>query len=247
MNEVGAYFDYELLRCGIRHRVTLNFEKAPHFVIVGASGSGKSMCVRHTVAKIAQANSDALFVVVDYKTELYPALIGCPGFYGFEDSVTGIQIVFDEMNRRMRCIDAPRTPLFLVLDEYSSLLLGQEKVVSERIKRQVASILNLGRSLSVFCIISVQRADAAWFEGGCRLNISNRLLLGHNDREQIQMLVPDYKGEMAAENQQGEGYLYRAGKGICRVKVPFVSDPNKLEAIISRKLWQPEENGVGEA
>ena len=53
------------------------------------------------------------------------------------------------------------------------------------------------------------------------------------------MLVPDYREQMTATNQRGQGYLLLDGQGICRVQVPRVTDVDKLHRAIASRLSLP--------
>ena len=53
------------------------------------------------------------------------------------------------------------------------------------------------------------------------------------------MLVPDYREQMTATNQRGQGYLLLDGQGIYRVQVPRVTDEDKLHRAIASRLSLP--------
>ncbi len=116
------------------------------------------------------------------------------------------------------------------------MIAAQEKKKADELKTMVANMLFMGRSLGIRVLIGVQRADAEHFKAGARDQFKTILAMGNLSKEQKQMLFADYKDNMTANNELGEGYVLVDGKGIERVKVMPVSDFESLNNVIRQAM-----------
>ena len=233
-------YDADLLVRGIKVYISISLDSHPHWLCVGATGTGKSYALALLLGKIAKYEPAAL-VVCDFKKASFGWLVGRPGFYGYTTVIDGINSVYKEFQYRLEVNDTTRNSkrLILLIDEYAALIGSLDKKAADDIKSKIAQILMMGRSLGVHLIIGVQRADAEYFRAGARDQFGAVLMLGNVSKEQKAMLAPDYRDEMTASNQRGQGYLLLDGRGICRVQVPRVTNTTKLRRVIASHLYTP--------
>ena len=240
----------ELLSNGIKVYLPIDLDAHPHLLCVGATGTGKSYALALLLGKIAKYESTACLVICDFKKASFGWLEGRDGFYGYTAVIDGIDTVHREFQQRLELNDNTRNSrkVILLIDEYAALVGSLEKKAADDVKRKVAEILMMGRSLGVHLIVGIQRADAEFFRSGSRDQFGAILMLGNLSKEQKAMLAPDYRDEMTATNQRGQGYLLLDGQGICRVQVPRVIDTDKLHQAIASHLSLPTRPGdAGEA
>lgn len=231
---------------GIRVYHTVDLGAHAHWLCVGATGTGKSYALALFLGKIAKYEPTAKLVICDFKKSSFGWLDGRPGFYGYMDAVKGIEQVYTEFSARLEANDPQRNArrLVLLIDEYGALVSSLDKKEADELKRKVGNILLMGRSLGVNLVCGIQRADAAYFHQGARDQFSAVLMLGNLSKEQKAMLAPDYKDEMTATNQRGQGYLLLDGQGLYHVQVPKVTDTQKLHELISEHLADLTPSGV---
>ena len=230
-----------LLERGIKIYIPIDLDSHPHLLCVGATGTGKSYALALLLGKIAKYDRAISLVVCDFKKASFGWLEGYPGFYGYLDVLDGIDTIYAEFQQRLQLNDADRNrkKIVLLIDEYAALIGSLDKKDADEIKRKIGNILMMGRSLGIHLIIGIQRADAEYFRAGTRDQFSAVLMLGNLSKEQKAMLAPDYREEMSATNQRGQGYLLLDGQGINRVQVPSVADTDKLHRTIASRLYTP--------
>ena len=238
---VPFLYDADLVARGIKVYIPIDLDIHCHWLCVGATGTGKSYALALFLGKIAKYEPAARLVVCDFKKASFSWLDSRDGFYGYTAVTDGIDTVYREFQQRLALNDNNRNAqrVICLVDEYSALVSSLEKKVADEVKRKVAEILMMGRSLGVHLIIGIQRADAEFFRAGARDQFGAVLMLGNLSKEQKQMLVPDYREQMTATNQRGQGYLLLDGQGIYRVQVPRVTDEDKLHRAIASRLSLP--------
>lgn len=248
--KIPFVYNAQLVERGIKAYISIDLDTHCHWLCVGATGTGKSYALALFLGKIAKYEPAARLVVCDFKKASFSWLDSRDGFYGYTAVTDGIDTVYREFQQRLALNDNNRNAqrVICLVDEYSALVSSLEKKVADEVKRKVAEILMMGRSLGVHLIIGIQRADAEFFRAGARDQFGAVLMLGNLSKEQKQMLVPDYREQMTATNQRGQGYLLLDGQGIYRVQVPRITDEDKLHRAIASRLSLPSPSAdAGEA
>ncbi|MGV1034737.1 MAG: FtsK/SpoIIIE domain-containing protein [Microbacteriaceae bacterium] len=197
--------------------VTIDLTAAPHAVVAGASGSGKTELLRRWLFElcVAHSASELNLVLIDFK--------GGSGFTAFEslpqvlavstdldDAVAGraltlVQAVLVERERVLRELGArdiaqlangmmPR--LLVFIDEYQ--LLGERL---PEIQAVVADIAARGRSLGIHLVLSTQHPSRAIRDqilANCGLRVALRL---HDRAESHLLLGSDRAATLAGRGQ----------------------------------------------
>lgn len=207
-------------------------------LVVGATGTGKSYCMRIILGKVARYIPNVSITIADYKKSSFSVFEETPNFYGYEECVKCINDFYEEFKLRLEANndELNKKIRILLIDEYSALLASQDKKSSDNIKNMIGSMLFMGRSLGIRLIIGVQRADSELFKAGARDQFRNIIALGNLSKEQKQMLFSDYKEKMNKVNGLGEGYLLIDGKGIERIKIAPIYDFEELDNDIREAL-----------
>ncbi|MFD2670966.1 FtsK/SpoIIIE domain-containing protein [Marinicrinis sediminis] len=240
--------DGELLYLNLGGEFEGGAQHAPHTLIAGATGSGKSVLLQNLILDICVTNSKNLAHIylidpkygVDYMhLEDIPHLV--EGIIDDQNKATQIlEDLVGEMNDRYlkfkefkvnnlkdynsKVADAEKLPLiFLIHDEFAEWMLVDEY------KSAVSSIVQrLGvkaRAAGIHLIFAAQRPDANVLPVQLRDNLGNRLILRVESVGTSEISL----GEKGAEKLLGKGHLaarLQGESGLIFGQVPFLSIEN---------------------
>lgn len=233
MNSAGIplFLDETYLSHGINKWVLWDMEKAPHGLVIGQSGSGKTYCSRQILAHVSIETNCEVYVL-DYKSDIdFDFLIGCKHFYRYVECRNGLHEFYNRFQQRQNGNDKERYPLLLFFDEWSSYCNAMDKKQSEEDKKILGILVSLGRSFRIHVIISQQRADAVYFNQ-FRDNFSTSIGMGNLSDESRKMLFPDYVKKLSLNRQIGTGYAAFNGQKPIPIFVPPTKNPFRLERIL---------------
>lgn len=228
----GYFFDPEER---IRSFLSIDLSKNPHWLLVGRSGSGKSVLMQYL-----------LYTLLDYNLIVY---ICDPKGSGDFRGITSNYAEYDDCTemieqayKKYQDIKVNQTGerMILICDEYPAYILyleGKDKKKAQEIKNMIAEMLMQGRSLpgggSAAVWILAQRADAEYFPKGARLNFKVIIALGKLDTQSQSMLFPGEELPKYPE-QIGMGLIWVDGKPIRIIQTPYI-DTDKILPILRRK------------
>jgi S-DNA-T family DNA segregation ATPase FtsK/SpoIIIE len=211
---------------------------APHILLAGSCGSGKSVVQRNIIFHCIQ-NSDKWSVIgIDLKqVELSP-------YKKYDSTVESIATTFEEafeaieeahqrmfdryevmekqgVNNYQDLVEAPRA-LMLVIDEAYVLLapigrktLEQEKEepLREIMSKKLEEIARLGRAAGIHLSISSQRPDAKILHGEFKQNLSARLAMGRMSPPASAITLDNDQATKIHGAVKGRGYFQEFGEG----------------------------------
>lgn len=232
MIKIPLVVDKRLLEHSVQQYIRWQPDKAPHALLVGGTGSGKTYLAKLLLAKIGVYIDSAELYVADYKGDSdFIFLDGCTHYYRFKSCISGIEEFYARLEARMNGTDASRHFLGMFIDEYASLINGiQDKKQQDKVMLYISDILMMGRSFNVHLIVAQQRADAQFFKTA-RDNFSLRIGLGNLSKESAEMLFPDHKELIVPDKGRGKGYLYD-GELFYEIVVPSVNYQEHLHRFI---------------
>lgn len=216
---------------------------APHALIAGSTGSGKSVLMQNIVLSIAATNTpqQAQLIIIDPKQVDYMAFADLPHLsHGIIDeqskAISVLEGLVQEMNRRyevmkankvsnifdlMAKADATEVPpvLWVIHDEFA------EWMMTDNYKNSVSDIVSrLGvkaRAAGIYLIFAAQRPDAGVMPMQLRSNLGNRLILRVDGEGTSEIAL----GEKGAEQLLGKGHMAAKLVGetdLIYAQVPFV-------------------------
>lgn len=233
MGTIDIALDKNLLEIGLPLYVGWEFQKFPHMVIFGSTGSGKTYALRLILGKIALHIPNVQLTVCDFKgDDDFSFLNGSPCFYRYMDCQKGLDHFVQLLQSRQSGADKTMHQ-FLVFDEYAAFLTSMDKKQSEAAKQQMSTLLMLGRSFNLHVIVSQQRIDATYF-ANARDNFSVVIGLGRLSKESVEMMFSDFKDVIDRNKPRGEGNCL-VGGDLAEIVVPRVVDTARLEQVIVQK------------
>ena len=211
---------------------TLDISGAPHVLIGGATGQGKSVCM-HTfiLSLLMQHGPDKLQLsLVDPKQvefsvyEKVPHLWGGRVAVGAAAALDTVQLLVEEMDRRYsdlrsagvsnivdgRAAGLQMPYIVVCVDELADLLL-QDDTVEESLVR----LAQMGRGAGIHLIVATQRPDAKTISGLIRSNIPCRVALRVQKSSESKIILDD----TGAEDLLGAGDMLVKSSGVDGTRV----------------------------
>jgi hypothetical protein len=227
---------------------------APHTLIAGSTGSGKSVLMQNIILAISCTNTpeQAHIVIIDPKLGVdYFAFENLPHMHGdiIDDQQNAISVLSDlvsEMDRRYSLLrknkvsniyelnakeDATEHPPFLwiIHDEFAEWMMTKE--YSAEVSDVVARLGVKARAAGIFLVFAAQRPDVHVMPMQLRANLGNRLILRVDSEGTSEIAL----GEKGAERLLGKGHLIakiEGNDGLIAAQVPFIGS-DEIEKIVS--------------
>lgn len=232
MTIIKAVLDKELLTCGVKYYHSVDFAKAPHIMTIGGTGSGKTYLNQLIVAKVSIEDKYAQGTILDFKGQDYHFAKGTKRLYEYDRCLEGLEVFYDKFTQRQLGKDTSTGFRLLVIEELGSMLSFYNKKQVESIKSMIATLVLMGRSFNVHCLISTQRPDASYFSSGVRDSIAVVIALGNLSKEGKSMLFKDYEENMFPLFSIGAGYMLINGSEFTAIQVPRIKYIEKMESCI---------------
>jgi S-DNA-T family DNA segregation ATPase FtsK/SpoIIIE len=241
-------------------------QHAPHTLIAGATGSGKSVLLQNLLLDICATNSPKLanIYLIDPKMGVdYANISDLPhlkeGIIIDQDrAIEVLEFLVEEMDNRYRKFlpqkakslqdynskvpEQDRLPvLWLVHDEFAEWMLVDEYKAAVS-----AAVQRLGvkaRAAGIYLIFAAQRPDANVLPVQLRDNLGNRLILRVESVGTSEISL----GQKGAENLLGKGHLAARltnETGIIYTQVPFLQD-EEFSTIIEAIKTTPSDGAEG--
>lgn len=190
--EIPLLLNEKYLQCGIEQYVTWNPDKAPHMVVFGATGSGKTYCTKLILARVSKMIKDSQFYICDLKGDNdFSYLNGTDRFFRFMDCEKCLDTIWQVLQKRQSGELNDRNMLIFFFDEWASYILNMDKKKAEEEKNKLATLLMLGRSFNIHVMISQQRVDASYFNAA-RGNFNYVISLGNLSYQGNKMFYSDF-------------------------------------------------------
>ncbi|MEC0227348.1 helicase HerA domain-containing protein [Paenibacillus alba] len=230
MTKLNIVLDKRLSEKGVIFYHSIDFNKTPHIMTVGASGSGKSYLNKLIVAKCILKVQNSKAIILDFKADDYKFARETPRLFEFNKAKEGLELAYKEFSDRLQG-NTDRSFRLKLIEELGSMLTYYEKKESEAIKSMIGNMIFMGRSLNYHLLISTQRPDSSLFNAGVRDSIST-IALGNLSKEGKHMLFSGFSELTDERHGQGSGFLLLEGSKLHSIKVPLITNVKKLERYI---------------
>jgi S-DNA-T family DNA segregation ATPase FtsK/SpoIIIE len=219
---------------------------APHTLIAGSTGSGKSVLMQNIILAIACTNTpaQAKITLIDPKLGVdYFAFEGLPHLQGGiiddqEQAIERLGELVNEMNRRYSVLKENRVSnifdlnkkanpterlpfLWVIHDEFAEWMMTPD--YASAISDIVGRLGVKARAAGISLVFAAQRPDANVMPMQLRANLGNRLVLRVDGEGTSEIAL----GEKGAERLLGKGHLAAKLEGAPEIvfgQVPFVSN-----------------------
>ena len=235
--------------------IITDLAKAPHLLIAGCTGSGKSVCINSIIASLLYKFSpeQLRFIMVDPKrvelqqyNELPHSFV--PVITDPRKAVSILQWLVKEIDRRYQLFakmgvrniekynkQVDKLPyIILIIDELNDLMLVAGKEVEEQIMR----ITQLARAAGIHCIIATQRPSVDVITGVIKANIPARIAFKVFNRYDSNTILD----RIGAEKLLGNGDMLFLASGASkteRIQGTYVSD-EEINNILSHIKTQAQ-------
>lgn len=222
------------LHYGIKEPIAINLDKFCHILIVGSSGSGKSMASLLLTARISLHIPTSKIWILDFKGDgdTFGFLDGNSAcrYWRFTSCKAGLENYYAMFQERLSNSPGPDAGLCLLwVDELSSFLLNLPKKDADIAKSMLSTILMMGRSKRCQIITTVQRASAELFSQGARDNYGICLSMGNITKESSATLGFDREAFFPVTSIGG-GHLLLNGTDQRPIQVPYIG-PSGMEKV----------------
>lgn len=230
---------------------------APHTLIAGSTGSGKSVLMQNIILGIACTNTtaQAKIVLIDPKLGVdYFAFEGLPHLQGGiieeqDNAVVALNELVGEMNRRYSVLkknkvsnifDLNKKPdatehlpfLWIIHDEFAEWMMTEE--YADAVSDIVGRLGVKARAAGISLVFAAQRPDANVMPMQLRANLGNRLVLRVDGEGTSEIAL----GEKGAERLLGKGHLAAKLEGQPEIifgQVPYVGSDFLSEVVTALK------------
>ncbi len=214
----------------------IDFSKTPHYIVAGATGSGKSVLIKLIIYQLIRKKADVY--LVDYKQGVdYPNQWQeyCRLIYTDADFIRVLEDVIEVMDDRMRILkesgynnieqynkhhEFKLKRIIVVVDELAEALSKngadkERKNTIAQIEKSLETISRLGRFGGIHLLLGLQRPDSTILSGQIKSNVRGRLL-GRADKILADIVLDnrDYADKIPSDAQglfvDGNGTVFRS-------------------------------------
>ena len=225
-----------------------NYDKRPHALIVGGTGSGKTYFLLILIKTLISFG--AKLEICDPKNaDLADLSTVLPNVYHEkEDIMFRIETFRESMINRTEKMKAMKNyttgknyaslglkPHYLVFDEYVAFMEMLDKKQLEAVVSSLKKIAMLGRQAGYFLILACQRPDAKYLSDGVRDQFHFRVSLGFSSAQGYRMIFPE-ADKTFLTMPPGLGYVDMGKNVVHALYVPYVPNDYDFLKEIKRSL-----------
>lgn len=196
-----------------------DLREAPHILVAGTTGSGKTVFLSHVIERLQQIGSGtAQLALFDPKMVELARFEDGPNTKVYADDPADIALhlqgLVDEMNRRYVAFKAKkarnleqyrsnggRLPyIFVFVDEFGDLIM-RKTVESDQIKRSILLLGQKARAAGIHMILTTQRPSVKVVDGLIKANFPMRIAFRTASATDSEIILD----EMGAEKLLGKG------------------------------------------
>ena len=265
MRQTGGDLLVPLGRDTAGRPIVMDLARAPHMLIAGQTGPGKSVCINTIITGLLmQHGPESLrFVMVDPKMVELPGYNGIPHLMGkvitdmeqvmgaltwlllqmddryqlFREAGVRNLDAYNALARRRKAMD-PLPYIVLIVDEFADLMM----TAAEDIERQICRLAQMARATGIHLILATQRPSTDVVTGLIKANFPTRVAFSVTSQIDSRVIL-DQPG---AERLLGRGdmLLMRPDASkLFRVQGCFVDD-GEIDQIA--RYWQHAESEDGD-
>lgn len=236
----------------MRH-VLWDYDRHPHALISGDTGSGKTYLLLSIVEILLDKNAK-LFILDAKNADLAGLEAVLSDVYHREEDIKAcINSFYERMLRRMNEMKSRPdytpgqnyskyglTANFLIFDEYVAYMEMLPKKEWEDVISVLKKITLLGRQAGFFLILACQRPDAKYLPDGIRGQFGFRVALGTMDSSGYTMMFGSTEKSFTSKDIKGRGYVKLWDGVITEFYAPLVPPDHDFIRSIQNKRYYVE-------
>ncbi|HDG8764284.1 TPA: DUF87 domain-containing protein [Staphylococcus aureus] len=221
-----TYYDTKIY---ITHQILWDFVKAPHALITGVTGGGKTYFLFYMIRELFKRNAEVR--LLDPKVSDLSFMKNVIGAEKVADTKGQIFKQLREANEEMehrfrmmsesehyqlgsnfRNFDLP--PYFVIFDEVTAFTSTLDKKELQEMNDYLINIIMKGRQAGVFMFLTAQRPDADVIKGNVRDQLGLRVSMGNLSADGYRMTFgqTDKSFQPIHESDIGRGYISILGQ-----------------------------------
>ena len=225
-------------------KIYYDLRKAPHMMISGTTGSGKSVLLHQIILSLLMNHLDDIDIIgIDAKGTEFNSYKAIRNFTFIDDTVTAIQTLkalCDEMDMRYDTMQRAGASdiegytsrggvmrrKVCIIDEFADLML----VSNSQVEDYVVRLAQKARAAGIHLIIATQSPRRDVLTGLIQANIPTRISLAVNDNIESRIAL----GRKGAEKLIGKGdmlFLPNGHRNPIRVQSAYVNENDKMSLI----------------
>lgn len=240
-----------------------DFDKMPHLLIAGATGSGKTIFLNAIIISLLYQNSieDLRFILIDPKKvelTLYNTLphLLTPVITDPDKAVSSLRWAITEMDRRFEVLSKAKKRdissynkyaeeklpnIIIIIDELADLMA----LVPQELESCIVRLTQMARAVGIHLILATQRPSVNVITGIIKANITNRIAFSVASLIDSRTIL-DFSG---AEKLLGRGDALFISSELSkpkRIQAAYVSDQEvkKVVSYLTEKLDQSYDEEV---
>lgn len=211
------------------------YDKLPHMLISGGTGSGKSYFILTLIQSLLKINAK-LYILDPKNSDLADLKQVLKDVYSKQEQmIETLNIFYEEMmkrNEEMKTMSNYKTgenyaylnlrPHFLIFDEYVAFMEMLNTKESAQVLSKLKQIVMLGRQSGFFLILACQRPDAKYLGDGIRDQFNFRVALGRMSEMGYTMMFGETNKQFYLKQIKGRGYVDNGNSVISEFYTPKV-------------------------
>lgn len=220
--------------------LAVDLADAPHILVAGSTGSGKSTCLHTALAHLLQTktSSELYLVLIDPKHVEFARYTGIkhlmmPVLTELPDIKAALAKLCEIMDTRYTRGRKNVPPIAVFIDEFADLVIQDREIES-----LIVRLAQKGRGARIHLVMATQRPSADVVTGLITVNFPVRVCFQVPTKVHSRVILDQSGGEMLLG--KGDGLLLKTGR-VARFQGAYVP-PDELEHIISlaRPLVRPQ-------
>lgn len=215
--------------------IVTSLKKAPHILVSGCTGSGKTQLLHCFISSLLLGNNPCQMILIDPKGNefnVYERIDTVDFITDIPAALNKLRWLVDEMNARykemaeLHVTDVDQTRfsrIVCVIDEFADLIKRDKSI-----EQSVVLLAQKARGCGIHLVIATQYPKVEVLTGLIQANIPTRVCLKVNSIMQSRVALERTGGEKLL----GRGDLLFLGDGMynpMRIQAPYISQQDKLK------------------
>lgn len=211
----------------------IDWKKCPHMLIVGLTGSGKTIVVQYLMFILRNQGVRVIYCDPKNDTEMrwFCKQHDIKYYSDINEIAKIVRETEEEMRLREKDLDnmgleeAEFNPVYLFFDELIAYSKIANKKTYEEVSNRLSSIVVQGRQKRVYCGAIMQRPDTDFIDGATRENFCIRICMGQASETTYKMIFgSEFAHVKNYRTEKGSGLIYRVGvdRRVKELLVPYM-------------------------